>query len=25
LPVPPHPASFGLTADMLSPRRLREK
>ena len=21
LPVPPHPASFGLTADMLSPRR----
>lgn len=23
LPVPPHPASFGLTAEMLSPRRLR--
>lgn len=25
LPVPPHPASFGLTADMLSPRRLRKQ
>ncbi len=23
LPVPPHPASFGLTADMLGPQRLR--
>ncbi|MBO9651189.1 MAG: FAD-binding oxidoreductase [Variovorax sp.] len=23
LPVPPHPSSFGLTAEMLSPRRLR--